>query len=606
MKKKIRILFLAVIVFVGLFMVQMFCKMPSEDLTGQQDESNQNKNQTLYNVWIEKGENYEITIFTDGKSILYQTKHKLSENIEGVIGDVELEDGIVTKVSVKPDKISGKVLVGNEKYIELQGRGKVQLDENYKVYRIYDGIASEMLSSVVVGYSNAEFVVADGKICAALLTKPVEPKNIRVLITQDGTSGKFHDKVTLKSSGGLKISCNDQEKVYKKNETVTIDGENSLLKEGRLIITPVKEDGKITITSIKRNNQCPSYRGTIEIANLEEGIVVVNEVSLEEYLYAVIPSEMPTSYGVEALKVQAVCARSYAYTQLLENSCSAYSAHMDDTVSYQVYNNVPENDSSIQAVDDTKDMVLKYNDKVITAYYFSTSCGYTSSVEDVWNMTEGKEYLIGRLQNSTEKTMELTTDKSFKEFLNDKELITYDSSFPWYRWSVSIDAADIQKLLDLKLEERYENNPEQILTKDQKTGKYISIPVGTVGQVKDIKVIERKTGGIVTGIRVTGSKHTVEIYSEYNIRILLGPVWDTITRQDHSTIDGMSLLPSAFFIIEKEKTEDGDAFVIQGGGYGHGVGMSQNGVKSMTSAGKTFEEILEHYYPGVTLSLAQE
>lgn len=606
MKKKIRILLLGIVTFMTLFLVQVFYREPNQNLHQQQQEIQQEQDGILYNVWIQKGENHEITIFTEGKSIVYQTKHKLSENIESVVGDIELKNGVVTKVSVKPDKITGKVLVGNENYIELQGKGKVQLDENYKVYRVYDGIASEMLSSVVVGYSNAEFVVADGKICAALLTKPVEPKNVRVLITQDGTSGKFHKKVTLKSNGGLKISCNGQEKQYKENEEVTIDGENSWLKKGRLTITPIKKDKKITITSIKRNNEYPSYRGTIEIADLEDGIVVVNEVSLEEYLYAVIPSEMPTSYGVEALKVQAVCARSYAYTQLLENSCSAYSAHMDDTVSYQVYNNVPENETSIQAVDATKDMVLKYKGKVITAYYFSTSCGYTSSVEDVWNMTEGREYLVGRLQNSTETTMDLTTDKSFEKFLNNEELITYDSSFPWYRWNVTIAAEDIQKLLDLKLEDRYKNNPEKILTKDKKTGTYKSIPVGTVGKVKDIQVIERKTGGIVTGIRITGSSQTVEIYSEYNIRILLGPVWDTITRQDNSTVDSMSLLPSAFFVIDKKKTKNGSIFKIQGGGYGHGVGMSQNGVKSMTLAGKTFEEILEHYYPGVTLSLAQE
>lgn len=604
LKRKIRILLLSILCFVILFLVQVFYR--GTEQAPSQEKGEEKESGILYNVWIEKGTGHDITIFSEGKSIQYQTKHKLSEEVENVVGDVQLENGVVTKVSVKPDKITGKVLVGNEDYIELEGRGKVTLDENYKVYRIYDGIASEMLSSVVVGYSNAEFVVADGKICAALLTKPVEPKNIRVLLTQDGTKGKFHKKVSVKSAGGLKISCNGQEKQYKENEEVTIDEKNDWLKEGHLIIKPAKKNEKITITSIKRNGEHPSYRGTIEIADLEDGMVVVNELSLEEYLYAVIPSEMPTSYGVEALKVQAVCARSYAYTQLLANSCRAYSAHMDDTVSYQVYNNVPENDISIQAVDETKDMVLKYNNKVITAYYFSTSCGHTSSVEDVWNMTEGKEYLVGRLQNSSEKTMDLTTDESFEKFLDNKELITYDSSFPWYRWNVTIDAKDIQKLLDLKLAERYENNPEQILTKSKETGEYISIPVGTVGEVKDIQVIERKTGGIVTGIRITGSNQTVEIYSEYNIRILLGPVWDTITRQDESTVNEMSLLPSAFFVIHKKKTEDGITFKIRGGGYGHGVGMSQNGVKSMTLAGKKFEEILEHYYPGVVIRFAQE
>lgn len=606
MKKKIVILLLSIVAFMILFLTQIFYRFPNTDSNRQKEQENAKENGVLYNVWIEKGENHEISIFTEGKSVIYTTRHKLSKSIENVVGDVTLEAGVVTKVSVKPDKITGKVLVGTEKYIELQGTGKVQLDENYKVYRVYDGIASEVPSAVVVGYSNAEFVVANGKICAALLTKPVEPKNIRVLLTKDGTSGQFHETVSFKSEGGLKLSCNGKEKQYKANEEVTIEQKNKWLQNGHITIEPLEKNKKIIVTSIQRNGENPSYRGLIEVGLFEEGLVLVNEISLEEYLYAVIPSEMPTSYGVEALKVQAVCARSYACTQLLENGYSAYGAHMDDTVSYQVYNNVPENEKSIQAVDETKDMVLEYDNQVITAYYFSTSCGYTSSAEDVWGVTKGSEYLIGRLQNSTEKKMDLTSEEKFRSFLENRKMITYDSDFPWYRWKIDISAENIEKLLDLKLEERYKNNPKLILTKDKKTGTYNSIQIGTVGNVKNIEVIERKTGGIVTGIRITGSKQTVEIYSEYNIRILMGPLGDTITRQDGSTVDNMSLLPSAFFVIDEKKTEKELSFEIQGGGYGHGVGMSQNGVKAMTLAGKNFEEILEHYYPGVTLSLMQE
>ena len=61
------------------------------------------------------------------------------------------------------------------------------------------------------------------------------------------------------------------------------------------------------------------------------GLLIVNELPLEEYLYAVIPSEMPTYYGLEPLKVQAVCARSYAYKHLVANNLSKYGAHVDDS-----------------------------------------------------------------------------------------------------------------------------------------------------------------------------------------------------------------------------------------------------------------------------------
>lgn len=71
----------------------------------------------------------------------------------------------------------------------------------------------------------------------------------------------------------------------------------------------------IRIDSIKRGQGNPEYSGDIELALYDEGIVVINEVDIEEYLKSVVPSEMPVSFGVNALKCQAVCARSYAYTQ---------------------------------------------------------------------------------------------------------------------------------------------------------------------------------------------------------------------------------------------------------------------------------------------------
>ena len=88
------------------------------------------------------------------------------------------------------------------------------------------------------------------------------------------------------------------------------------------------------------------YAGTIEVRSTENGYTVVNELPLEEYLYAVVPSEMPSSFSPEALKTQAVCARSYVYMQLMRADLAAYGAHINDSTSYQVYNKV-EKDKGI-------------------------------------------------------------------------------------------------------------------------------------------------------------------------------------------------------------------------------------------------------------------
>lgn len=86
------------------------------------------------------------------------------------------------------------------------------------------------------------------------------------------------------------------------------DGKDS---RDKITIQP-KDGGKITVHSIKRQNRTPSYRGEITLLPKKNGFLVRNSLPLEQYLYAVVPSELSTSNGMEALRAQAVCARTYA------------------------------------------------------------------------------------------------------------------------------------------------------------------------------------------------------------------------------------------------------------------------------------------------------
>lgn len=137
------------------------------------------------------------------------------------------------------------------------------------------------------------------------------------------------------------------------------------------------------LNSVSRNGNNPEYRGTIELGLNDGKIVVINELSLEQYLYAVVPSEMPSSYGIEALKVQAVCARSYAVSHMNNGALSAYGAQVNDSTDYQVYNVTPENENSISAVKATYGQVLMYNGEIANTYFFATSCGSTTD-STVW------------------------------------------------------------------------------------------------------------------------------------------------------------------------------------------------------------------------------
>jgi stage II sporulation protein D len=578
----------------------------------------------LHNVWIKQGRNMEVAAYINGVHKELKTQFKLSQEVESVVGDISIQNEKIIAISVKPDRIQGKVLLSGEDFIEIEGYGRIPLEENYKIYKIYGELSMERTNGILVGYDTTDFVVSGGRISAALIRESIKAENIRVLIHTTGFKDIYHEKVEFGGTSDFVIRVGEDETTYTADETITLTSGDSMLSAGRVIIEPASEKGKIKLLSVERSSGVPKYRGRIEIAQGDKGLLVVNELPLEEYLYAVIPSEMPTYYGLEPLKVQAVCARSYAYRHLMANSLSSFGAHVDDSVSYQVYNNIAENEDSILAVKDTYGKVVEYDGEIITAYYFSTSCGHTSSVEHVWANGTATPYLSGRLlyveEDDSKDVMseqkklysDLTKEDNFRSFILDQKFDTYDSEYSWYRWYVTIEAKDIESNIKEKLAGRYRANPELIKTLVSgnpldKDAVYESLPVETVGKIEGIFVKSRGTGGIIYELIIQGSERTIKVQTEYNIRVLLSPSKDTVYRQDEKGIEDLSLLPSAFFFIDKNM-ESGklESFSITGGGYGHGVGMSQNGVKSLSDAGKKYEDIIKYFYRGTDIGFIYE
>ncbi|MDF2907035.1 MAG: putative rane protein [Herbinix sp.] len=578
----------------------------------------------VHNVWIEKGEGLQIDTFINGISKSFTGQYKLPNSIEKVVGDITIENQKVVKILQKPEVIKGKVLQTGKDYIEIQGYGKVALDENFRIYKLYGKISMGPTGSILVGYENTDFVVSLGKISAALITESIKAENIRVLLMTSGYQDYYHNKIELTVASDFTISSKEKEKSYKKGDIVTIEPGDPLLSEGRITVKAVEEGAKIELLSVERSDGYPRYRGSIEISEGDQGLLVINELPLEEYLYAVIPSEMPTYYGLESLRVQAVCARSYAYKHLLANSLSTYGAHVDDSVSYQVYNNISENEDSVLAVKDTYGKVIEYEGEVITAYYFSTSCGHTSEAANVWSNNTNYPYLVGKLlyigeegegadtpSAIADQYTDLSTEEAFRSFLKEEELTTYDSGFNWYRWKVTMKAKELQKVIDANLSKRYNANPELILTKtgEDENGDAIfeSRPVDNIGALVDITVLKRERSGIISELLIEGSEYTIKVRTEYNIRALMAPTYDTVIRQDESEVKNLSLLPSAFFVIDKEdKNGKVSNITLTGGGYGHGVGMSQNGVKALADAGEVYEDILSYFYEGTEIGFIYE
>ncbi len=134
------------------------------------------------------------------------------------------------------------------------------------------------------------------------------------------------------------------------------------------------------------------YRGRLRVVHLTGGLEIVNTLPLESYLLGVVPRESPASWPIEALKAQAVAARSYAY----RSTGGSGSFDVYCTTASQMYGGADgETAATNKAVTATKGIVPTYQGTPIVAYFFSTSGGHTENIENVWTSAAPVPYLKG-------------------------------------------------------------------------------------------------------------------------------------------------------------------------------------------------------------------
>jgi stage II sporulation protein D len=215
-------------------------------------------------------------------------------------------------------------------------------------------------------------------------------------IVKDG-AGKQLGELNPMSSLAAKLDGNK----------ITISGR---VEAGELVIEP-KNQGYVWIGD-------RWYRGTTRLIRQNDGITAINKVDLEQYLYSVVGAEAVSSWPIEALKAQAVAARSYALYKRKTGSNGIYD--VDTTVGTQVYKGLDsEYTTTHQAVNSTLGQIMTYNNQVILAAFHSSSGGYTENVEDVW--TSPLPYLRG--------------------------VVDYDQKSPVFEWQQVIPVSKIQSLV---------------------------------------------------------------------------------------------------------------------------------------------------------------
>ena len=423
-----------------------------------------------------------------------------------------------------------------------------------------------------------------------------EPE-VRVLIKTSGYSSNFHSSITLKSAKGMSITNGVKTKKYAAGKKVTITQKYALLKNGGSITVKSVGSGKIKVSSIRRSQGIPAYRGNMVISNVPgSGLVLVNHVPVESYLYSVVGSEMSSSYHMEALKAQAVAARSYAYAGMDQKKYDSYGADIDDSTSYQVYNNCKENATVRSAVDATKNIVVRGLDSALTTYFFSTSFGQTALPSEVWSGDSMDAFYDSRVQVKDGQQKDLSSEEAFVSFYQDSTQDAFEKNVDWYRWKVPVSKKILQKQVNAKLGSCHAVYPSYVKVK-KSDGTFVSQLISSVGTLKDINVVSRAKSGMVKELEITGSKATVRITAPSAVRMLLAPSYSKLEKQNGIQVSGLTMLPSAFFYIGTE----GGNYTIYGGGNGHGVGMSQNGANQMALSGYSYQEILNHFFKQISL-----
>lgn len=198
---------------------------------------------------------------------------------------------------------------------------------------------------------------------------------------------------------------------------------------------------------------------------------------------------------------------------------------------------------------------------------------------------------------------ELMQEDNFQAYITETDEASYEKEEPWYRWKYEVEKLDTELLYE-KLSERYQAGSEKVLTyigegkASEDTESFEARKPVKFKKVYDVQCLQRRPGGVMDELLIVTDKGTYKVISEYNIRAVLNQGGEVV-RQDDSAVKNGVLLPSAYFVIDVVKSgKNVIGYTINGGGYGHGAGMSQNGARAMGIQEKSYEEILAFFFTG--------
>lgn len=293
------------------------------------------------------------------------------------------------------------------------------------------------------------------------------------------------------------------------------------------------------------------YRGNMIIKGEGEEFTLINQVELTPYLVSVVPSEIYASWPEEALKAQAVAARSYTLSNLGRHSSDGYD--LCSSVHCAAYNGImSENERTTEAVLSTQGESAVYEGRVIEAVFSSNSGGFTERSDQIWSAD--LYYLRGANQmKNDDYEFPLAPVELQQWLLSSPESYSKDFGSSNYRWQLRVPAEVIEYRSELN-------------------------------KIRKIEVNQRAQGGTITSLSIYSDQESKD-YSVSQIRRVLGG------------------LKSSRFYFDSHYDQNGylKELYVYGSGWGHNLGLDQSASAGMGAAGWNYQEIIKHFYPGVEI-----
>lgn len=372
---------------------------------------------------------------------------------------------------------------------------------------------------------------------------------VRVLLDESQT------QITVSADRQFAIEClkGGEQEIYYSNRPVTIINRGRTLaveNTQQSLLTEYVDEVNIIPRGATNRLQVGGkrYRGLMKLLPDGQVVQLINVIYMEDYLRGVVPPEIGkrTDSEIEAVKAQAVAARTYAIAHLQQYPAEQYD--MKSSIMDQIYKGLSVENSLInRSIDATAGQTITFDDQLINAYYHSTCGGMTDDIESVWDRKE----------------------TPYLKAVTDSGACSWSKYYTWR---------------EVFTERQLRGRLEQYLSSDRGRDMVIS-------RITDIVLAELSPGGRIARMTVVTEAGNYQ-FKKDRIRWVVG-----------RTSNPDLILPSDRFdvVIDRDASGRVETVTFKGRGYGHGVGMCQCGAIGLARQGWSFNAILQHYFTGVEL-----